>query len=365
MKLCLVCLASTQSGWTDHFATICSGLAERGHQLRVYVSQATMRSMELAAIGNIQIVEYDKNRFINSLKEIFKLIIKINSSDDQILCVYGEGPQHALVCLFSRIPLVSHIADPISHLGVKWRERVVFHITKVLMIISAKKVFFASSEVVESAIKAFPLLNFFGGLRSKFDIVKFANLIQFEPAAELIQSRANGIKNWDFIYFGRMEVYKGLPIFFESINILLNDGYSPRILLISKDLEGSKVPYICQQISSYLSHEELGSYLAQSICAVFPYLDANGSHTVQISNSFGAPVIASCVGSFASYVQDGVNGVLVEPGNPSDLAEALKNVIDNNNYFLRDFALKKWAEDFFSNKKSTLQLENIFQKVLD
>jgi glycosyltransferase involved in cell wall biosynthesis len=321
--------------------------------------------MKLTAISTIEIVDYDKNRFLNSLKEIFKLIIKINSCQDQILCVYGEGPQHALVCLFSRIPLVSHIADPTSHLGVKWLERVVFHITKVLMIIPAQKVFFASSEVLESAIKAFSLINFFTDLRRKFDIVRFANLIQFEAAAKLIQSRENEAKNWDFIYFGRIEEYKGIPIFFESINILLGDGYSPRVILVSRDLEGFKAPYNCQQVSSYLSHEALGSYLAQSVCAVFPYIDANGSHTVQISNSFGTPVVASCVGSFASYVQEGINGVLVEPGNPSDLAEKLKKVIDSNKYLLRGSALKKWSEDFFSNEKSTLQLENIFQKVLD
>lgn len=365
MKLCMVCLASTQSGWTDHFATICSGLADRGHELRVYASPATLKSMELTNIKDIQTVAYEKSKLIISLIEIFKLIIKINFSKNQILCVYGEGPQHALICLFSRIPLVSHVADPVAHLGVKWYERMIFYVTKIMMIMPSKKVFFASDEVAESAIKAFAVLNLFGGLKRKFDIVKFANLIQFERVADLIHRRKNVEKKWDVIYFGRMEPYKGLPIFFHSLNILLSNGYSPRVLLISKDLDKHQIPLTCEKVSTYLSHEELGNYLAQSICAVFPYLDANGSHTVQICNSFGTPVVASRVGSFVSYVQDGVNGVLVEPGNAYDLAEKLKNIIDNKTSFLKDSDLTQWSDDFFSNKKSTLQLENIFQKVLD
>lgn len=229
----------------------------------------------------------------------------------------------------------------------------------------SKKVFFASDEVAESAIKAFAVLNLFGGLKRKFDIVKFANLIQFEGVADRIHRRKNMEKKWDVIYFGRMEPYKGLPIFFQSLNILLRNGYIPRVLLISKDLDRHQIPLICEQVSSYISHEQLGTYLAQSICAVFPYLDANGSHTVQICNSFGTPVVASRVGSFVSYVQDGVNGVLVEPGNAYDLAEKLKNIIDNNTLILKDSDLTQWSDDFFSNKKSTLQLENIFKKVLD
>lgn len=364
MKIVLVCLASTQSGWTDHFATICSGLAERGHDLQVYVSPATLKSMELSSTSNIEIVSYDKNRLINSLKEVFRIIKKINMSQDRILCVYGEGPQHALICLFSKIPLVSHVADPVSHLGVKWRERVLFHITKILMIMPAKRVFFASNEVVDSAIRAFPTLNFYGGLKRKVDTVKFANLIQFKEAVKLIQEKKSRIKNWDFIYFGRMEQYKGLPIFFESINMLVRDGYKPRVLLISRDADKYRVPIFCDQVISYLSYEELGSYLAQSNCAVFPYLDANGTHTVQISNSFGAPVVASRVGSFSSYVQEGINGFLVEPGNPSELAESLKSILEGKNSLLRDSALEKWSAHFFSNESCTRELENIFQKAL-
>jgi glycosyltransferase involved in cell wall biosynthesis len=43
----------------------------------------------------------------------------------------------------------------------------------------------------------------------------------------------------------------------------------------------------------------------------------------------GKPVIASKLGAMAELVEDGKTGLLFEPGNPEDLAEKIKWMLDN------------------------------------
>ena len=153
------------------------------------------------------------------------------------------------------------------------------------MIIPAKKVFFASSEVVESAIKAFPFLNFFGGLRSKFDIVKFANLIQFEAAAELIQSRANGIKNWDFIYFGGNHVYGEKPIKISDRILKLNGTVALQCVALNKSLFETLLillPQMKKQVDAYYAdlHDVYNAY------GFFPNMAKQKAGYSDIQNGF-------------------------------------------------------------------------------
>ena len=42
----------------------------------------------------------------------------------------------------------------------------------------------------------------------------------------------------------------------------------------------------------------------------------------------GVPVIASSLGGMLDYVEDGVNGLLVQPGDADDLAKAMASFLD-------------------------------------
>ena len=72
-----------------------------------------------------------------------------------------------------------------------------------------------------------------------------------------------------------------------------------------------------------MPNEEIGIYFAASDLVVQPYISASGSGICQIAYGFDRPVIATNVGSLSEVVRDGVNGRLVEPGNPRSLAQAI------------------------------------------
>lgn len=57
--------------------------------------------------------------------------------------------------------------------------------------------------------------------------------------------------------------------------------------------------------------------------AVLPSFTEGMPLLILESYAFGKPVVASCVGGVPEVVEDGVHGLLVEPGNADDLAKAL------------------------------------------
>ncbi|NPV06458.1 MAG: glycosyltransferase [Anaerolineae bacterium] len=76
--------------------------------------------------------------------------------------------------------------------------------------------------------------------------------------------------------------------------------------------------------SGYVPNEELAPYLSACDAVVLPYLSATQSAVAQLAFGAGKPVITTAIGGLPDVVEDGVNGLLVRPGDPDDLACALR-----------------------------------------
>jgi glycosyltransferase involved in cell wall biosynthesis len=60
---------------------------------------------------------------------------------------------------------------------------------------------------------------------------------------------------------------------------------------------------------------------------VLPYLTASQSGVAHLAMTFGRPVVASDVGDLPEVVIDGTNGLIVPPGDPAALAQALERLL--------------------------------------
>jgi glycosyltransferase involved in cell wall biosynthesis len=65
------------------------------------------------------------------------------------------------------------------------------------------------------------------------------------------------------------------------------------------------------------------------IAIIAPIWEDNAPQTVMESLGGGVPVIGSRIGGIPDFVIDGKNGLLFQPGNPSDLARAMQTIIDD------------------------------------
>ena len=78
----------------------------------------------------------------------------------------------------------------------------------------------------------------------------------------------------------------------------------------------------------WLAEEEVGWWVASADAAVLPYRHATGSAVAALMLGHGVPLVATRVGGLAEVVEDGVNGLLVEAGDPASLAAALARLTE-------------------------------------
>jgi len=86
------------------------------------------------------------------------------------------------------------------------------------------------------------------------------------------------------------------------------------------------------QFVDSVPHDQLPFYFgAADVCVVPSYYESYGMVALE-ALACGRPVVASRVGGLSAVVDHGVNGLLVAPGSPGELADALLMLLGNENY---------------------------------
>jgi phosphatidylinositol alpha-mannosyltransferase len=134
------------------------------------------------------------------------------------------------------------------------------------------------------------------------------------------------------LFVGRPEERKGLPILLTAFNALV-EHVPCRLTVIGADKE-DVLRYVADpdllrwiDIRGRVSGDDLWTELhdADLLCA--PSLSGE-SFGMVLTEAFaaGTPVIASAIAGYSDVVSDGVDGLLVPPGDPQRLAEELQRV---------------------------------------
>ncbi len=139
------------------------------------------------------------------------------------------------------------------------------------------------------------------------------------------------------VFAGRLTAPKALGVALDAIErvpgvqlVLAGDG-DERAALEARSRElglDSRVRFL-----GSLPREEVLALLRSADAVLLSSAWENFPHTLVESLAVGTPVIATAVGGVPEIVDDGVNGLLVEPGDPEALAGAIRR-------FFSDVALR-------------------------
>lgn len=179
-----------------------------------------------------------------------------------------------------------------------------------------------SARIAVSEAAAWTGRRWFGG---HYEVIP--NGVDLDLSPELDRGSSDHLR---LLFVGRAEERKGLPILLRAFEALVARtparlaiaGSEPdevRRLLADPSLERHL------DLHGRVERQELGRLLAESDLLCAPSLSGE-SFGMVLTEAFaaGTPVVASGIAGYRDVVTDGVDGVLVPPGDPQALAEELQ-----------------------------------------
>jgi len=152
------------------------------------------------------------------------------------------------------------------------------------------------------------------------------------------------------LFFGRLARYKGLETLVKA-GLLLGGGLKVAIAgpgRLSRRLKNrvARHPEVFELHNRYLPESEVAQLFQRASVCVLPYQQATQSSIPLVAAAFGVPVVASAVGAFADDVPR-VNGILVTPEDPGELARGIKSALGRLPYYPTELEFDHLAEAFF------------------
>ncbi|MGV8108385.1 glycosyltransferase family 4 protein [Methanospirillum sp.] len=208
---------------------------------------------------------------------------------------------------------------------------------------------------------------------------KIINIIPMgiHPEEYSIIQRHN--KEKKILFVGRLIGWKGVEYLIKAQQIIQNkSSLCVQLNIIGDGPDKEKLIELSQRLK-ILSHisflgritrDSLLHYYSNADVFVLPSIIHNnqteGLGVVLLeAMASGVPVIGSNIGGIPDIIEDGVNGLLVSPGDPQGLADAIIQILENPELAarFREAGLKT-VRDRFSWDKISDQFIEIYQEVL-
>lgn len=169
--------------------------------------------------------------------------------------------------------------------------------------------------------------------------------------------------NKSFLYFGRLSGEKGVETLIKAVSELkgahlLIAGKGPAekdLRHLSHNSNGSKINFL-----GHLQTDEVKTFIKKSSFVVLPSKSyENFPYTTLEAFALGKPVIGARIGGIPEQIDDGVDGLLFEPGNKDDLKNKINHLFGNPS--LTKTMGKKAREKVFTKYSP----QNHYRKIID
>lgn len=167
----------------------------------------------------------------------------------------------------------------------------------------------------------------------------------------------------NFLFFGRIEYYKGIDLLIEAYSTL-EKRYSDRVSLLIAG-KGNFSPY--RDAFNQLKNAKLLNYTipdkdvmslfcGQNIVTILPYRDATQSGVINLAAQSSSLIISTNVGGLPEQLDYGKAGILTEP-TVQEILETMQDVVENK---------EKYTElvEYGKIKVKTLTWNKLAEKLL-
>ena len=227
-----------------------------------------------------------------------------------------------ILSLRKQVPVVMTVHDPVSHSGGPPTDSLYW---KTLMWFRRR----ASRLIVHGPRMRAELEGLDEHLAKRVDVIPHGVLGQAggDPAS--------GREPATFLFFGRVESYKGLRYLLDANDLLQSRGRASKLIIAGtgSDLETLRSRLAAstriELIDRYVPPADVASLFRRSTAVVLPYTDATQSGVAAIAFANSCPVIATDVGDLPDIVIHGRTGLIVPPCDGRSLADAMQRLIDD------------------------------------
>jgi glycosyltransferase involved in cell wall biosynthesis len=255
-----------------------------------------------------------------------------------------------------KIPIVTTLHDPVLHIGEK---------NLILWMIQRLSIKRSSRIIILSKI-FLPMFN--KNIRDKIDVIPHGEFSFYKQKNEDIRSEVKEHKDV-LLFFGRIKKYKGLDILLSAFPLVKTEIPDAKLIIAGY---GDTRPYSLalknsediELINRWIDDSEINDIFSKADVVVLPYIEASQSGVIPLSFALKVPVIATNVGGLSEQVENGKDGILVEPKEPHQLAQACVKILKDKNFAEQitkcayEKALSEWNWDKIADS-----LLNTFKKI--
>jgi len=333
--------ARTRTGVGTYARIIVEGLLERGHRVTLAGPSSELPSPHpglRALAASTARFDPTKNHWL-SLSRSYSAILGSLLRDSSPDVVHFADAREALMAPPFR-PIIGTIHDCYSAMSslnpfryinkyYDWPIRIVYYnIEKQLERIAIRKL---NLGICNTRFVADNISRFYGVDRKRLEVVPIGL-----PERDF-ESPRRTVNKQVIVFAGANFQRKGLPALLRAVSAIRQDFPELELRVIGEDRMGRRLERLARRLGlrnmvkflGWLPHERVQEHLSVARVYAMPSLvEAYGLTYIEAMQT-GVPVIATSVGGPAEFIRDGENGFLVEPNDPSTLADRLRLLLSD------------------------------------